>query len=366
SFFGGYNDFQPLIWSKDDYAGDIMLEAYMGIKMDLPGPPFYLHPSDLCLSIGGDGQDVTSGYSFLYAARNNTCSLLYRNGQEIARNDSAAARFPATGWDNETQGNKFHRHWFHVVLRKVGRRVVCSVDDAVLFDVPDDGSVTSGKIAVYSVNNGVMVARVRAWYEQRAPREPFPDLGALQAEAAAEAGPADVDPYQNDFERGLGSFAQEFARVPVLLQREPTENGRCLTVTNLRAGDKFAITAVGKPFKLAERGRLGFRYKIPPGVRLNLYAVSRGTWHIIRLTGGEQADTGQKLLGAVAGVKADDQWHQASLDLREAFKPIDSSGQLTIDRLVLGMLEPEPYYHAGFGCNAYGSRYSLDDFVLAP
>jgi len=149
SFFGGYNDSNPLIWSKDDYQGDIQVEAYMAVKMDMPGPPYYLHPSDLCLTVGGDGKDVRSGYAFLFAAKNNTCSQLYRHGQLVSQNDGPDAKFKHVGPQGEGL-TEFHRHWFHVVLRQAAGRVTCSVDGKQLFDVADDGTVPGGKVALWS------------------------------------------------------------------------------------------------------------------------------------------------------------------------------------------------------------------------
>ncbi|MBI2300412.1 MAG: hypothetical protein HYU66_15970, partial [Armatimonadetes bacterium] len=349
SFFGGYNDTQPLIWSKDDYQGDIQLEAYMGIKMDLTGPPYYLHPSDLCITVHGDGKDVLSGTNFLFAARNNTCSVLYSGGKQVAFSDRPEARFETTQWDSETQGNKFHRHWFHVVLRKAEGRIVCSVDEKTVFDVADPAPGGHGKVGLYCVNNGVMVARVKVWYQQLAPREPFPDIRRMLA--TADTGSTAGDPYQNDFEQGIGAFKPEDERVPVMLARADggTNRSRCLAVTNLLTGGTFGVRAVGTPYNLADRPVISFRCKLPQAARVNLYALARGVWHVVKLSGSEKTTSSQRYLGAIEGVAADGGWHAAKFNLNAALSPLYPGAAVQVEKLVFGMMEPDPYLAAAFG-----------------
>lgn len=362
SFFGGHNDLHPLIWSKDDYVGAIEVEAYMGIKMDLPGPPNYSHPSDLCITVHGDGKEVLSGTSFLFATRNNAGSSLFVNGKEIARNDSPEARFRVTGWDQETQGNKFHRHWFHVVLRKAEGKITCTVDGATIFDLPDPAPGGQGKVAIYSINNGVMVARLKIWYEGRAERRPFPDIGAILQ--AARTGSREGDPFNNDFERGIGAFRPDEDRVPVLLETagNAASGARCLAATNLRTGGTFAVRAVDQPFAVSERPLVTFQCKLPPPARVNLYVQARGVWHVVKLTGSEQVGDGQRLLGAFEGVAADNQWHLVQFNLGEAFKRLYGGIDVQVTRLVFAMREPDPYLHAAFGCNPFGTTWYLDNF----
>lgn len=365
SFFGGYDDPNPLIWSKDDYEGDIQVEAYMAVKMDLPGPPYYLHPSDLCVTVGGDGKDVRSGYAFLFAAKNNTCSQLFRHGELVAQNDGPDAKFKHVGPQGEGL-TEFHRHWFHIVVRKAGGRVTCSVDGKQLVDVPDDGSAPRGKVALWSVNNGLMVARVKVWYQGRAPRTPFPDVGQLRA--AAKPGTLGGEPFANDFNQGLGCVQPADARAAVLLDRKPggPDGSVCLEATNLQPGGAFAVRLTDQPFKLSERKRLKLAYKLEAGTRVNLYAKVRGRWHALTLSGQPDLDSGGPPLGAGPG-RADGLWHRLDLDLAGALaQAYPNQGELQVEALEIGLKEPDPYLYAGFGGNGFGARYWLDDFAVGP
>ncbi|MCC7494811.1 MAG: hypothetical protein IT204_20820 [Fimbriimonadaceae bacterium] len=362
SFFGGFNDLHPLIWSKQDYAGDVQVEAYLAIRMDMPGPPYYLHPSDLCITLGGDGKDVLSGLTLVYAGRNNTASMLYRKGREIAVNTKPEARFEHTGPQGEGL-TKFHRHWFHLVLRKAGGRIKASVDDHELFDVPDDGSLTSGKVAVFGVNNGVMVSRVKVWYEQLPPRVALPDIGALQA--TANPGEVGGNGLQNDFGRGIGACRPADPRTPLKLDRSG-EGGGALAVTNLASGGKFAVQMLDTPFRLAERPNLKFRYRVPAAARLNLYLLIRGVYHVVKLNGGVEVGDNQRFLSELPGFSADDRWHDAGIDLKAACEKLYPGVDLTVEKVVIGLLGPDPYLHAGFGVNHFGTTWYLDDWLLGP
>ena len=364
SFLGGYRDPNPLMWTKNDYAGEVQVEAYMAIKMDMPGPPYYLHPSDLGVAWGGDGRDILSGYAFVFAARNNTCSLLYKKGRLIKENTTPEAKFRYVGPQGEGL-TKFHRHWFHLVVRRAEGRITCSVDGNQLFDEPDSDPVPSGKVGLFCVNNGCMVSRVKIWYEELAPRRAFPEVGSLRA--TADRGSTEVSPFANDFERGIGGFTQDDPRVPVLLTRTPSEvvSGRqALQITNLVTGGAFGVCAVDKPFQTLERPRLRFKYRVPPGTRVNLYLKARGKWFVLPLSGGDEPAEGQRLLGRVPGSVADGRWRQADVNLAASFARAVGEQDTTVERVVFGAMEPDPYLYAGFVDNRYGATWWLDDFLL--
>ncbi len=366
SFFGGYLDMHPLIWTKADYGGDQQIEAYMAIKMKArDGENRYENASDLCVVLCGDGRDVTSGYALMFAAENNTCALLLKNGKVIGRNDSRDSYFTHIATDDEGTRN-FHRHWFHLVLRKAGGRLLAVVDDKVLFDVEDPDPIDSGKAALYTVQNGVMVSRAKLWYEREPAPTPFVDTGALLA--AANHGTADeAQTYANDFERGIGQFSGLNPLHPVLIsrEREAAAGQFGLAISNLVTGGEFGVMAVSDDFRLGDRPRLRFRYKVPPNVALNAYVRARDRWYQLRFTGGEERPAGYRALGDLQA-RADDTWRAVEFDLAAAFAAAGENEDLTIQRIIFGMLDPVPYRHAGMGVNPQLATWWLDDFSVGP
>ncbi|MBI5830851.1 MAG: hypothetical protein HZB16_00885 [Armatimonadetes bacterium] len=339
SFFGGYKNPNPLMWTKADYFGDQQVEAYMAIKMDMPGPPYYLHPSNLGVTLGGNGRDVLSGVTLLFAARNNTCSLLYRDGILVGENKDPGAKFAHVGPQGEGL-TKFHRHWFHLVLRRVGGKIQAFCDDKLLFDVPDTGPTTArpGKVGIFGVDNGVMVSRVKLWYQAQMPvPTAFPDLAALHA--SADPGSTSGDPFANDFEGGIGHFTQESTDAPVLLTRasENVVSGRsCLKAINLSTGGTFGVNAVSQPFTLADRPRLRFRFCAPRGTRTNLYFYTRDNCYALPLTGGDEHDKDIKALRKVPGIVANGLWQVVNVDLPSLLQAAGVSPTTSIERVAFG------------------------------
>jgi hypothetical protein len=271
------------------------------------------------------------------------------------------------------------------VLRRYAGHLQALCDDALLFDVPDAAPLPSGKVGISCIDNGVMVARARIWYQDSAPRTSFPDIG--KELAAGETGAPDADPYVNDFSKGVGAFHQDHPKVPVLVTRDSAAgNGHAaLKVTNECCGSRFGLCAVDKPFVLADRPHLKFSYRIPPQVRLNVYfQVGDDTAYVAPLTGSDllertdkrpiglppQCPPNVKLLTKFVGIAADDHWHAAEMDLVEAFKTAGLPPSTTVSRIVFGLFEPDPYLYCGLKVkdvpvNPFHATYWLADFSLA-
>ncbi|MBI5833516.1 MAG: PQQ-binding-like beta-propeller repeat protein [Armatimonadetes bacterium] len=364
SFFGGFGDRNPTIWTKQAFGGDVQVDAYMGIKMDSRQGEHYFHPSDLSVTLCGDGQQVNSGYAFLFAGRNNTASLLYKNGKLMAENKTDDGRFRYTS-DAGNGLTEFHRHWFHLSVRKAGGRILCQLDDRTVFDVADPNPIDSGHVAIYAVNNTLNVTRARITYEHLAEPAKLPDTGAMLA--AADDGDEVKEDWRNDFEVGLGGVAAVDNAQHVLCTRtrEAAEGRYALQMTNLVSGGTFLVKLAKWSFVAKEHPLLTFRYRIPANVRTNLYAdLGGGAVGVLRLTGGEEAAPGQVMLGQVEGITADNRWHEAKIDLSQVLQKAGRSDDLRIMRLMAGNLEPDPYVNAGFQGNPVGATWYLDDLAI--
>jgi len=170
SWFGGRDPEgdpkHPILWSKDLWTGEVVLEfwsVWSGLIMDLPAAPGYSDPSDLNCTIGGDGRDLCSGYSFVYAGDHNTCA-------KIMRGNDVVAETPEGHFINPISANAdFHRHWFKTRVHKRGGHIEYYVDDELLLEYDDPQPLSGGGIALWSYNNGVLISRVRISAEHRAP-----------------------------------------------------------------------------------------------------------------------------------------------------------------------------------------------------
>lgn len=167
SFFGG-RGVNPALWSKRSYGGKVVVEMYAHNQMDLPKEIGYGHPGDLNITIGGDGQNPSSGYSFIVAGWNNSHSGVMRGSKVLEESWAEGSRFPKPINHNYT----FHKRWFYVrasmepVQRegKNGVQLELAVDDVPLvkaFDPDPLPGAQGGQVAFWTVNGTLMIARAK-------------------------------------------------------------------------------------------------------------------------------------------------------------------------------------------------------------
>jgi len=160
SWFGGGGHQSPLLWSKDSFSGDQVVEFWAGLRMDMDGEPGYSHPSDLDATLCGDGDKLCSGYSFIMAGADNTKSMIMKGNQVVAEN-------PQVKFENPVSMNfAFHRHWFDIRIEKTGNHFRYTVDDQLVAEWTDPDPIAGGKVAFWSWNNGLLIARARVAAER--------------------------------------------------------------------------------------------------------------------------------------------------------------------------------------------------------
>lgn len=162
SWFCGRGAQTPLIWSKQSYTGDMVMEFWAGMMMDLTGGPGYSHASDINSVICGDGANLCSGYAFVFAGDGNTRGQILRKGETVAQTTSMRFMNPTSGGDL----NQFHRHWFHCRIERTGSHITYSVDGGTPLEFDDPAPLEGGRIGFWSDRgNGMLIARTRVSYK---------------------------------------------------------------------------------------------------------------------------------------------------------------------------------------------------------
>lgn len=158
AWFGGTGHPSPVLWSKRQFYGDQAFEFWAALEMDTsPNRGGYLHPSDINCTLAGDGRNLCSGYSFIFAGDNNTVTKILRGNLVVAQTDQVRLVNPTTG------NMEFHRHWFHIRAVKVGPDLFMAVDGRWVLHWRDPQPLAGGHIAVWTYNNnGILIARARA------------------------------------------------------------------------------------------------------------------------------------------------------------------------------------------------------------
>jgi hypothetical protein len=117
---------------------------------------------------------------------------------------------------------------------------------------------------------------------------------------------------------------------------------------------------------------LSFDYKVPPGVKLNLYfEVPRvgqraARTYFIRFSGPEKSTEGVKCAGRFEDVRADDTWRTARIDLGRAMRRFyPRAAKLPASHFRFGFDHRRTYAVAGIGGgNPRGAVWHVDNFLL--
>jgi len=338
SFFAGQNDEFPLLWSRFALRGDWTLEAYLATPMDLTRGE--RSPTDLNISVG-DGKNISSGYSFAFAAQNREKNIVWRQNQIAWQKPFELP--PGAG---ET-----HQDWFYVRLERrqtlLGVRFKWSVNGKPVGEYEDLNEIKgANRLAFWTKNGALSIARVRLWHDGLLPfsLQPRPSVALVST--------------------GVGGFA-------------PRETGRdasalvtltkdaAVQVENPHDGGDWTLYATRSPFDASGSKRnLSFAYCAPPDVKVNLYALVGGSWREIAWTGGvAKPEDNQPTLGAIAGVQSDGKWHTAHFDLGSALQKNGLSGQ-KIEALAFSS-PSRNYLRQGLGGNARGAKYWLRDWKMS-
>lgn len=155
SFFAGTRRGDALValWNKRRFAGrDLTVEFAAGIRHDPDrGGTTYRYASDINAALCGDGLDLRNGYNFIFGGWGNKATRILRNGKTIAQ--TTRFLFP--------RSYSQHRQWFYFKAQKRGTRLRFFVDNKLALEANDPQPLTGDRVALWTWNNDVMVARVR-------------------------------------------------------------------------------------------------------------------------------------------------------------------------------------------------------------
>ncbi len=150
------------LWHKRSFPGDVTVECFVGQMMDRQrgGGDYSRYVQNLCLTLGGDGRDLESGYSFVFGGWENKKSAILRGRQIVAETSQG---IPA--------GQNIHRKWFRLRARRQGDQVLFGAytqhsreaEETPLFSLEyrDPQPLKGDRVAVWTYNNGILVARMR-------------------------------------------------------------------------------------------------------------------------------------------------------------------------------------------------------------
>ena len=147
-----------VLWNKRPLRGDFTIEYYIGEMMTRELGARYEYARDMNITVCADGSDLTSGYSFLFGGFGNTKSCLYRRGVEWWKKPGLVINARA-----------LHRKWYHIKVSRRGGTLEVRVDDTLVVSKTDPEPLGDGRFAIWTYNNGIIVARVRVSADEIGP-----------------------------------------------------------------------------------------------------------------------------------------------------------------------------------------------------
>ncbi len=355
SWYGGWSERIAAIWNKHSFSGDFAVDLFAACKRDIGG---YNHPRDINISIGGDGRDLASGYSFIFGGWNNTATRLMRGTQQVA--ETTKFLLP-----KDYQGQAHHK-WFNLRVEKTGSLLSLYVDRELALQWKDPDPLMGRRMALWTCGNGVMIARATVYYQKELAAEPVPMLVDNHDWNLPSVDKLGWIARGKDTTLRLEAVSAPVA-AKVLASAKTPEPIPAVRALNLEGGGPFAIAPELEPFDVLKMPRLSFDCRLEKGAAVNLYLRAKGVMHSIRLSGPakEMEMETTKVLGSALNLRADDQWHTVSLDLATLFKPLyPSDTEIRVEELFLGNLSRDIYHQAGFGANPPGASYFVRSFAL--
>jgi len=175
SWFGGRSNEVAAIWNKRRFSGDISVQFYCAFKMENSGTydartgayRWWEYPSDAAITIGGDGTNLNSGYTFIVGANDNQHTVLLR-GDKVVGDTRAPEAILSTYNDqlSVAMDRLVHRRWWYVRIDKIGNRVSCFIDNKLIFSYDDKAPLDAGQVALWTYRNGIMLSRVQIYYDK--------------------------------------------------------------------------------------------------------------------------------------------------------------------------------------------------------
>lgn len=168
TFFIGESDSVACLWNKHEFGPDVTLDFYAATRFDSTQGYQYSYAADLNCAIAADGQDLASGYNFMFGGWDNQYTRLLRGDQILAETTEHVI----------PRSSSIHRRWFNLRIRKAGGRIRCWMDGTQLFDVNDPEPLAGTRVALWTYRNGMAVARVRIASDEISPGPLTPPEGA--------------------------------------------------------------------------------------------------------------------------------------------------------------------------------------------
>lgn len=150
SWFAGWGNGEFAVWNKHPVEGDVVVDYFVGLKMEAPGGNEAYRGRDLNTTLCGDGKTPRSGYSFIMGGDGGVKTQLLRSGVVVA--ETPEMRVPG--------GYGVHHEWFRVRASRVGSRITLEFEGRPVLSYDDPQPLPGGYVGLWSRDSGILIPRV--------------------------------------------------------------------------------------------------------------------------------------------------------------------------------------------------------------
>jgi len=386
SWYGGRGKRKAVLWNKRELRGDFTIDLFMSMQMDQRGRPHYYHPGDMNITVCADGENLGSGYSFLFGGHRGTVTQILKNNEPVAETRERLFLPPSTRdhWHPATGPSGLHRRWFHLTVVKRSGLFEYYLDNQLMCSFRDPDPLPGRRFGIWTYENGIMVARVRVTAEGISDRKTYfapADISDRETASAPEKQPhltftSTTHPLgmENTGSRAdwiIARNRKEAGRKPyVAVVKKCAFKGRrsCLKAANPQSGGRFSLKLFEGNRKVESFQRLYFDYLLPSKrVKQDLFFKTDRGWYYVRFSGDSAPVFPGKppfypLKIGDLNAQADGKWHSVSLDIYNLFKYYLGTKDFsdTVIKAVFFGYARYGYTDAGIGGNFKGDCYYLD------
>ncbi len=166
------------------------------------------------------------------------------------------------------------------------------------------------------------------------------------------------------FNNGTGTFAayQRAGKESSGVDLQSVDGA--LQMTNVHPGS-FGVDTKMSTFDALKFGDIFFDYKLPAGVKVNIFFQINGKYYGVIFSGPEMRP-GTTLLGKIVDVTADNKWHHAHIPLRQWLQGVEPlTSAFKVDEVIIGNWDNTHWLMAGIGGNASCAKWPFDNWTLA-
>ena len=148
---------------------------------------------------------------------------------------------------------------------------------------------------------------------------------------------------------------------------EICENGReYYKITNLENPGYFACALKSESYNAGEFPMVEFKYKMPKGIKLNLFVKVKKKWYDIVFTDEPKTylRTNIKKIGKIGNVIDDEKWHEIRFNLQDMLSTQTNDYQ--VDEIFMADFNSLDYMELKPGNNPKGASYYIADFKVKP